>query len=215
MSTRAQRRVAVTAAVAGGGVGIALAFASALTPPALITSIPTAEPREIDRPIVTESPGAAEMGPLPTLPPPSAGADLSAVMNVLGALLAVAVGFIVILLAVRVARAVAARHAPPEIGDAVRESAAAWTRRAFECAPSGGDDWTSTTPPSGRATRWGCGIATCGCVSARSRCRRRRSSPDAATPSRTPSAPPASTRPGAPGTEVPSPTSAATSRAIG
>ena len=123
MSTRAQRRAAVTAAVAGGGVGIALAFASALTRPSLITSIPTAEPREIDRPVVTESPGAAEMGPLPTLPPPSAGADLSAVMNVLGALLAVAVGVIVILLAVRVARAVAARQTPPEIGDAVHESA--------------------------------------------------------------------------------------------
>lgn len=123
MSTRAHHRAAVTAAVAGGGIGVAVAFASALTPPALITSIPTAELREIARPVVTESPGAAEMGPLPTLPPPSSGVDLSAVMNVLGALLAVAVGVIVILLAVRVARAVASRHAPPDIGDAVHESA--------------------------------------------------------------------------------------------
>jgi len=109
--------VAVVATAIACGV---LAVASTLAPPTLVTAVPTGPP---------PPPPGGEAGPLETealgpsfVPPTGGNADnglLTGILGVLGTILAVAAGILLVILAIRVARAVAARATATPIDDVV------------------------------------------------------------------------------------------------
>jgi len=113
-----RRRHAVIAALAGGAICVLLVLTASFAPPALITSIPTGEPIEVPPPTqeIEPMPGATIAPPLPADPDQTIP---GVVWGVLGAILAVLVGIALILIAVRAARAIAARVAADPIGDVV------------------------------------------------------------------------------------------------
>lgn len=116
---RPAQRSALIAVVVGGLVCVGLAFASALTPPALITSIPTGVPPRLRTERAAPTMIAPTFGPPPTRPPSADSPIIGTLLTVVGAIVAVLAVIALVLLVIRVTRTLAASPASAPIGETV------------------------------------------------------------------------------------------------
>jgi len=116
---RPAQRSAVTAILAGGAVCVGLAFASALTPPALITSVPTDVPNRLQEQALAPTALAPTLAPLPTQPPGAGSPVFATVLAVVGTIVAVLAVAALVLLVIRVLHAMSTTAAPAPIGETV------------------------------------------------------------------------------------------------
>lgn len=113
---RAQRR-ALLALLLGSAVCAGLAFASALTPPTLISGGSVEQPPVTAEPVPIPSATDATPLPRPTVPAGAGESDAGPMLVIIGTVLAVALAIVLVLATVRAARAFAARPAVVPIDD--------------------------------------------------------------------------------------------------